>query len=289
MAMISERVSGFYDTYPFPGKLDAYGPWRELAPKLLAIAGLAPRVLEGARVLDAGCGTGEYARSFAQFGARVTAIDLSAGALATARQIDQSLELRGVEYRQGSLLALTRDETFDYILCLGVLHHTAKPALGFQHLVQHLRPGGHLFIGLYSSVSRAHIIALRYLLRLLGGGDRERAIDIAQQRLGPILPLFIGRDNVDQRARVADLLAHPHERPVSLHRSLRWYARAGIDVKGCSPSGSLADYPMLARLVPGENSRLAYFAIQARWLLWNADYYVVAGLAPDDWTSPFHS
>ena len=282
-ARIRSSVREQYDRYPFPGTLNAYGPWTEIAPTLLTSLGLSPEALRGARVLDAGCGTGEYARSLAHLGANVTALDLSEGALETARRIDREQGLPEIDYRQADLLALPDDlGEFDYVFSLGVLHHTADPRRGFHSLVSHVRRGGHLTVGLYSSVSRAHILGARALLRAAAGGDQDRAIDLGQRWLRPALRSLIGAQNVDDRARVADLVANVHERPIGLATALRWFRADGFEIVGCAPTCDLDDYPALARWLPPAargSERAACLAIQLRWLLWSADYSILAGRA----------
>src|SRR5438094_627921 len=97
---VGQRVRQFYDQVPFPGNLDAYGPWQDQAPSMLQRLGIGVDAVRDASLLDAGCGTGEYSRSFANLGAKVTAIDLSEGALQRAREIDAGLGLTGVDYRR---------------------------------------------------------------------------------------------------------------------------------------------------------------------------------------------
>ncbi len=276
----SQRIRRHYDVYPFPGELNSYGPWVDLAPGLLRQLQLELDAARDADVLDAGCGTGEFARSFARLGANVLAIDLSEGALAKARDNDALAGVTGVDYRQTDILSLSLDQTFDFVLALGVLHHTANPAQGFVNLSSRVRPGGYLAAGLYSSVSRVHIFALRRLLSFLARGNQEKAIDIASRWFKPILPLFVGRKAAADRSRVADLLANPHELPISLHTALGWFEKAGFEVVSCTPSHRPADYGRFVRLFAKAGQRSALLAIQWRWLLWNADYFVVYARRP---------
>ena len=278
---VKETIQGFYDEYPFPGKLGAYGPWREQAPALLRASGIDPESAHGARVLDAGCGTGEYSRSFAALGAEVLALDVSEGALSLARAHDKELGLSGVEYRAADVLTLDVDGTFDFVVSLGVLHHTANPEGGFRNLAPLVKPGGHLVVGLYSSVSRLHILALRQFLRVVSLGNRERAISIAQRWLRPILPLFVGREGATDRRRIADLLANPHEMPVSLYDALKWFKAAGFEVVACSPSDDPAEYGLIHWVARKRGGWLSCLLIQLRWVLWNADYYVITGRRTD--------
>src|SRR5437773_2618690 len=146
----AERIKEFYNSYPFPGRLNSYGPWEEVAPKTLKSVSLPPSMVNGTRLLDAGCGTGEYARSFTRMGAEVVAIDLTPGAIARAQDIDKELGFQ-IDYRQADLLRLPSDlGTFGLIISLGVLHHTADPTQAFQNLVEKLEPGGHIIVGLYN-------------------------------------------------------------------------------------------------------------------------------------------
>ena len=120
-------------------------------------------------------------------------------------------------------------------------------------------------------------MALRRLLMILSLGNRERAIKIAMNLFRPILHLFIGKENVKDRARVADLLVHPNEKPVSLYTALQWFEEGNIELLGSSPSCRVSDYPVVNRLFGGRSSRLANLFIQLRWMRFNADYYVIAG------------
>jgi 2-polyprenyl-3-methyl-5-hydroxy-6-metoxy-1,4-benzoquinol methylase len=279
LPVVAEQVAEHYDSYPFPGRANAYGAWTELAPRLLRSVGLAPEQLAGARVLDAGCGTGEYSRSLRRLGADVVSLDISAGAIARARAVDRELEIAEGTYVRGDLLQLAVAGPFDYVLSLGVLHHTGDAARGFEALRDLVRPGGYFVVGLYNSVSRAHIAAIRKALQIASRNDRERAIDLAQRYCMPLFRRYMG-DGANDRARIADLLVNPHERPVSLRTALRWYERGGLSVVGSSPSHRIEDYRLASRLLPvGRRSWLAHRLIELAWLRWQADYFVIAGRA----------
>lgn len=78
--------------------------------------------LDGANVLDAGCGTGENALLLAARGARVTGVDLSATAVRAARQ---KAVARGVpaSFEAGDILTmLLRIKEFDTVIDSGLFH-----------------------------------------------------------------------------------------------------------------------------------------------------------------------
>jgi ubiquinone/menaquinone biosynthesis C-methylase UbiE len=95
------------------------------------------RVVVAGRVLEVGCGTGQWLMSMrgVQF---VYGIDLSAGMLAKAKMRDPSLRLiRGT----ASCLPF-RDGVMDLIFCVHALHHFADPVAFFKESRRLLRPGG---------------------------------------------------------------------------------------------------------------------------------------------------
>jgi tetratricopeptide (TPR) repeat protein/SAM-dependent methyltransferase len=118
-------------------------------------------------VLVAGCGTGYHAIQAAQRfdRAHVLAVDLSLGSLAYAKRSTKALGIGNIDYQLADILQLANlDRQFDVIESCGVLHHMADPKQGWRILVDLLRPGGYMFIGLYSERARRQVSALRKLI-----------------------------------------------------------------------------------------------------------------------------
>ena len=104
----------------------------------------------GARVLDAGCGTGLLTLAMLRTlprPARITAIDLSASSLEKAKHaVGEELSGREhqVRFMQANLLALPfADSTFDFITTSGALEYVSLPD-GLGELARVLKPGGYL-------------------------------------------------------------------------------------------------------------------------------------------------
>jgi ubiquinone/menaquinone biosynthesis C-methylase UbiE len=109
---------------------------------------LSPDLVQGRRVLDAGCGTGRFTEVFLHWGAaHVTAVDLSQ-AVEVARE---NLTERGnITFAQADLMRLPfPKQSFDLILSWGVLHHTPNCAAAFRELAAYLKPGGILAVYIY--------------------------------------------------------------------------------------------------------------------------------------------
>ena len=122
---------------------------------------------ESPEILVAGCGTGQYALISASgfSNARVLAVDLSLSSLSYALRKTKELDFSNIEYAQGDIMELGNlGRRFDLIECSGVLHHLSDPLAGWRVLVDLLRPGGLMKIGLYSEVARQDIISGRHLI-----------------------------------------------------------------------------------------------------------------------------
>jgi SAM-dependent methyltransferase len=93
----------------------------------------------GARVLEAGCGTGAQSVTLSARSpkARFTSIDVSAESLAVAR----ARRLPNVEFRQADLFTMP-PETFDHVFVCFVLEHLPDPVGALARLRTMLRPGG---------------------------------------------------------------------------------------------------------------------------------------------------
>lgn len=109
--------------------------------------GLTRKDVEGKLVLDAGQGAGRYCEVLARWGARVIGVDLSFAVEAASRNLEP---YRNAIVAQADIGKLPfKEETFDFIVSLGVLHHTPDTRRHFHALVPLLKKGGSISIWVY--------------------------------------------------------------------------------------------------------------------------------------------
>jgi tetratricopeptide (TPR) repeat protein/SAM-dependent methyltransferase len=137
----------------------------------------------GVEILIAGCGTGQHsietARRFT--GAQVHAVDLSLTSLCYAKRKTSELGLNNIEYAQADILRLNSiGRAFDVVEAVGVLHHLADPIAGWKALLELLRPGGFMHLGLYSELARRDIVAAQAFVN--ERGYRRTADDMRRCR-----------------------------------------------------------------------------------------------------------
>lgn len=120
--------------------------------------GLHPRDFSGKRVLDAGCGAGRFAELFTGAGPEVVGLDLSRAVDAAYDNLGRQ---PGVHIAQADLMHIPlRQQSFDLVFSLGVLHHTVSAERAFSELTRFVKPGGYLAVWVYARSPRAWTDAL---------------------------------------------------------------------------------------------------------------------------------
>jgi len=160
-----------------------------------ATAAAVERRLAGRRalILDAGCGTGEIARRLRGLGHSVIGLDLSAEMLAEATRLAHTTP-PSPAYVRGSIVSLPlRSESFDAVVCMGVLPHLPRRLLHGQihdeeaeavrELLRVLRPGGFVVI-CYTNLLRMHWLLDPVQLRR-GLTYRRRILEEERRAMAP--------------------------------------------------------------------------------------------------------
>ncbi len=231
---VSREVRAQYEAHPYPRWIRAgRQPTPVTLPALLTrIGGDVPAdpSFQAPDVLIAGCGTGRQALYAASFyrDARILAVDLSLASLAyalrKARESGRDIDLERITFAQGDILTLTGlGRSFHVIECLGVLHHLADPLAGWRVLVDLLRPGGLMYIALYSELARRAVVLGRE--HVASHGYAPTAADIRRCRRDilalpdehPLAPLRRMRD-LYNTSECRDLLFHMQEHRYTLPR-----------------------------------------------------------------------
>lgn len=107
----------------------------------------------GDRILDAGCGTGQYALAFAEIGLDVTAVDLAPEMIARARKHGQERKL-SVAWRIEQVADLSDpDASYDAVHARVVLQFVPNIPAALAELRRVLKPGGRMLASVPGALS----------------------------------------------------------------------------------------------------------------------------------------
>tara|TARA_B100001029_G_C15045693_1_gene446939 strand:+ start:75 stop:1127 length:1053 start_codon:yes stop_codon:yes gene_type:complete len=104
-------------------------------------------------ILDMGCGSGRFTLAFSYLNPeKVIGVDLGEEGLKIAKSIAKKKKIKNVKFIKSSVLNLPfRKNTFDFVFCKGVLHHTGNTFKGLDNIKKVLKKGGKAFVYLYGS------------------------------------------------------------------------------------------------------------------------------------------
>ena len=238
----ADAIRAFYESHPYPAplasleqRLDRYrDPYRRRAQNLLLWPLEKPR--PDRSILVAGCGTSQAARhALMEPDARVTAIDVSESSLRHTRDLQQKHDIRNLRLHR---LAIERigelGETFDQIVCTGVLHHLSDPDVGLRSLRDVLARDGAMHIMVYAPYGRVGITMMQDYCRLLGIGVRDADLRDLGETI-QALPIDHPIAGVVKRAKdfarpnaLADALLNPQDRAYSVPQIYDWLELCGL-------------------------------------------------------------
>jgi len=185
------EVRAFYESHPYPAPLKSLDQHRELyrnpdrrrALSLLLWPTAKQRTHR--KILVAGCGTSQAAaHAMREPDALVTGIDISVTSISHTRDLQRKYNLRNLVLHRLAIEEIGQlGQTFDEIVCTGVLHHMPDPDVGLRALRCVLAPDGAMHVMVYGTYGRAGIYMIREYCRLLW----VRATDQELRDLGALI------------------------------------------------------------------------------------------------------
>ncbi len=152
---VTETVKSFYEEHPFPNyeDIDSQRTLKEKAEKGVFARLLDEQVPLGTRILEVGCGTGQLSNFLGMtWGRNVYGTDMCVASLTLGEEFRRRQKIDEVAFLQMNLFRpVFREDSFDLVICNGVLHHTSDPFLGFQSISRLIKRGGFIIVGLYNS------------------------------------------------------------------------------------------------------------------------------------------
>ena len=205
------------------------------------------------KILVAGCGANQAAiLAHANPQCEVVGIDLSSQAIAYHRWLQARHSLTNLQCHQLNVLDVgTLSQSFDLVVCTGVLHHMKQPDAGLYALRGVLAPHGVMSLMLYGKHARTGVAMVQEGMRTLGIGRSPSDVTEARGVVASLPAWHAARSyaqfapDLDYDAGFVDTFLNAREQAYSIPEILALVARCGLRFGGWldsleySPSATL--------------------------------------------------
>lgn len=232
---IAEQVSTFYEKIPFPSYKTNDNKFTilESGEKNIFYNNLKKYFGLNKKILEIGSGTSQLSNYLAiGTNNEVVAFDLTRKSLKLGRDFAKQNKINNIKFIEGDIFEQEIfSNLFDFVLTIGVLHHTKNPYEAFLKSLEPLKSGGYIVLGLYNSYGRKRLEFRRFLFKLFG----KRIIYL----FDPLIRYLsknknINKDKID--AWINDQYFHPVEKSFTIDEVMKWFKDNKIELISSIPT-----------------------------------------------------
>lgn len=238
---IGNKVQNFYNKSPFPDyEISNFSSKDDLNLSAWSFAKILDRSIpEAASIIDVGTGTGQLSAYLSLRRREVYGIDFSDSSLNKAKKLKSKLNLKSLHLEKIDILDYKEikkiKKKFDYVLCLGVLHHTGNAYKAFQNIITYIKPDGYIAVGLYNKAGRIPLQIRKLLAKTIFINNDKVKDNFIKMQIGDV------KDSERARGWWNDQYNHPHETSHTIGEVLRWFEKNNIEYIQTVPSSNLFD------------------------------------------------
>lgn len=238
---IGKVVQNFYNKSPFPDyDMGRFNSKFDLDNSMYPFAKILDRsISKEASIIDIGTGTGQLSAFLSLRRKNVWGIDFSDSSLNKAMMLKKKLKLNTWYLKKVNILDKKQikdiGRKFDYVLCLGVLHHTGNAKQAFKNILKLLKPNGYIAVGLYNTYGRIPLKIRIFLAKTIFKNNNSVKDYFIRMQIGDI------EDKERARGWWNDQYLHPHETTHTVQEVLRWFKDNNIEYYQTIPSSNLFD------------------------------------------------
>lgn len=192
------------------------------------------------RIWVAGCGSNQATLTALKFpGAEIVATDISVPSLAVCERNLAQLGVKNVTLKEQSINEADYADEFDYIICTGVIHHNADPAIPLARLATALKRDGILELGVYNYYHRILTTAYQKAMRYLFMDDPEVSLDQQLELTRDLMNRFpientmgfyLKQEKDQSREYLADTFLQPVEHSYTVESLVALLEAAGLEI-----------------------------------------------------------
>tara|TARA_Y100000310_G_scaffold287834_1_gene312982 strand:- start:7620 stop:8495 length:876 start_codon:yes stop_codon:yes gene_type:complete len=242
--MITEtgkKVQEFYNKTPFPDyELSNFRTKEDLELAAYDFAKVLDRSIpKDASIIDIGTGTGQLSAYLSLHRDKVWGIDFSDSSLAKAKALKKKLKLDSWTLKKVDILDKKQieeiKEQFDYVISMGVLHHTGNAYQAFQNILSLAKPRAYIGIGLYNTFGRLPLKRRIFLSKTIYKNNDKKKDKYIKMQIGDVA------DKERARGWWNDQYRHVHETTHTVGEVIKWYKKNNIEYYHTVPNTRLGD------------------------------------------------
>ena len=163
--------------------------------------------------------------------------DSSFNSLEIGKNFAKKNKINNISFVRGDIFdPIFQDESFDFLICNGVLHHTKDPYSGFLNIIKSVKKNGYIIIGLYNKIGRFRTKVRKYIYKVLG----KNVIKF----IDPVLRKIDNRSHDKINAWIKDQYKHPVESTHTFDEILNWFDKNNIEFINSIPKLSIFEDKM---------------------------------------------
>ena len=228
----AKKVKNFYKDDPFPNYelSDNRGTIISKGDQNLYTFNLKKFIGHNKKILEVGSGTSQLANYLAVGNNNsVVAFDLNFESLKIGSLFAQNNNINNVDFVCGDIFDdIFENNTFDFVLCNGVLHHTKDTYDSFKHSLNWLKKDGYILVGLYNKYGRLRTFLRKYIYKIFG----KKILML----FDPVLRKIEKGSSKKINAWIKDQYTHPVERTHSFDDVLKWFEACNVEFVNSFPS-----------------------------------------------------
>jgi SAM-dependent methyltransferase len=118
-----------------------------------------------------------------------------------------------------------KSNSFDLVICNGVLHHTKNPYLGFKTIAKLVKKDGYILIGLYNKYGRLTTDMRRNIFNFTGSTFKFLDPRLRDKKVG----------SLKKNIWFMDQYKNPHESKHTIDEVLQWFKETGFEFVNSIP------------------------------------------------------
>ena len=219
-----KKVANFYKQSPFPNykQNDNKNTILKKGDKNYLSSSFKNFIGYNKNVLEVGCGTGQLALYFSiGTNNNVVGLDATIESLELANNFAKKNDINNINFVNADIFDdVLKNESFDFIWCNGVLHHTKNPYDAFEILIKSLKNQGYILVGLYNRIGRIRTIIRKYIYKIFG----IKVLNF----LDPTLRNLKNNEE-EKNSWLRDQYHHPIESLHTIDEVLSWFSKNQIE------------------------------------------------------------